>query len=469
MKNYISANDFIIKTIKKRIMSCDLDNALQLSCLLMMAFNKENVVDDFTDIEKHLVKIAFKEISINCKEKPECKDLFIITQAYSSGGHTRLMENLSNMLDNKSDLVITRKTNSNTVTRLKNYFNKVDCMFIEKGNKTNNISTLVNKILRYKKIVLNTHPDDIYSIVACGVAKKINSELKIYFVNHADHQSTYGASVADIWYEISLYGMDLDKVRGVKCDKSFLGIPINKEKNLFFNEVKYKSYKEKSLFLLAASSSKFESENNNNIGPLIKLILDLNPSNLVVVIGTNNDSLSFFYNLKEIYGDRISFYNSMPFDDYIKLTSSADFYIDSYPMPGGTAFVEQFIEGIACIGLNSRFYGYSPLELIKRDSVGEVVDVLKNPPTLDDINILQDMIYKIHGYSEVKNRFIKSLEYTDKFKYPISNFANRNSLVLKPSCLIFSRRFFKKIFLTDFNLFFKVVFSVVLIKYWLKR
>ena len=46
------------------------------------------------------------------------------------------------------------------------------------------------------------------------------------------------------------------------------------------------------------------------------------------------------------------------YDEYLRLTGGSDYYIDSHPMPGGTAFVEQFLKGKPCIGLKSKFFGY---------------------------------------------------------------------------------------------------------------
>ena len=87
----------------------------------------------------------------------------------------------------------------------------------------------------------------------------------------------------------------------------------------------------------------------------------------------------------------------------MEITKKAECYIDSYPMPGGTAFVEQFLNGIPCIGLKSNFFGYTPLEKIKKDSVEEIIYQLKNPPPEEEIKIIQELIFKVHGFSQVRN------------------------------------------------------------------
>ncbi|MFL4182994.1 hypothetical protein P9385_25115, partial [Escherichia coli] len=63
----------------------------------------------------------------NCKEffnlNPSDNDLlFIATEVYLTGGHTRLMERLAKGKEGKCELLITRKQTPEVITRLARYF-----------------------------------------------------------------------------------------------------------------------------------------------------------------------------------------------------------------------------------------------------------------------------------------------------------------------------------------------------------
>ena len=62
---------------------------------------------------------------------------------------------------------------------------------------------------------------------------------------------------------------------------------------------------------------------------------------------------------------------------------------------------------------------YTPLETIKKETVAEVIKLIKNPPSTEFIKELQAKIFEVHGYCKVQNRFISTL-YNDKlFQNPM--------------------------------------------------
>ena len=256
---------------------------------------------------------------------------------------------------------------------------------------------------------LSIHPDDIYTVLACGIVKSINENVKIFFINHADHVPSYGATVADIWYQISLYGSEIDKKRNIKGMVTFLGIPINKSDEYFFKKINYPKADENNIFLTAASSNKYKPCSKESIFQLLIKIVNTYKNSTVFVIGPSLLKNHWWWTLFLRYHNEIKFHKSLPYEDYLNFTKRADFYIDSHPAPGGTAFVEQFLQGVPCIGLKTGFYGYTPLELIKSNSIDEAIDMLNNPPSELKIKKLQKYIFEVHGFSNVKLRFISSV------------------------------------------------------------
>ncbi|MCZ5946405.1 hypothetical protein O5162_02755 [Escherichia coli] len=81
---------------------------------------------------------------------------------------------------------------------------------------------------------------------------------------------------------------------------------------------------------------------------------------------------------------------------------NADIYLDSYPIPGGTAFVEQFFLGKKCAGYISPQQGYTPLENIKCDITSSELNKINN------VDIIEKIKY-VHSFDNVKNRFLSAI------------------------------------------------------------
>ena len=452
-----------LQTIKNLIFNSNIHQSIELAASFMRDINASDYYDlNVTIIEKALIEKIIETNDISLEEEEEaCEEvLFVISEGYATGGHTRLMENLSQMIPSKPIILITRPTEQIVITRFEKYFEEIITCFKDKNKDDfNYINSLAKEIVKYKKVILNTHPDDLHTIIACGIAKKLNNYLKIYFVNHADHLATYGVTVSDVWYEISLCGQRLDKSRGIlpETQISFLGIPINKPK-FFFEGVNYNYSPDGNRFLTAASSNKYKLEDDATMIPLLDKILTMNSNNQVSIISSGIELNYFFKKLKRKYPDRVRFHSSLPYDDYIKLSEDTDFYIDSFPMPGGTAFVEQFLNGKPCIGLKTKFYGYTPLELVKRNTVDEALKLLTTPPNDSFLDELNSRIFEVHNFEKVEERFLSNLYDNVSFKNPMNEYIYFNEID-KSKKINFSLRTLKILFKLDKKLFVKLAIS----------
>ena len=458
-----------LEEIKNLIFNSDIHKSIELATSFIRDINASDYYDlNVTDIERVLIEKVIETNDMSFEDEACEEALFIISEGYAIGGHTRLMENLSQMIPSKPAVLVTRPTEQSVITRFERYFEKIITCFKDKNNDY--INSLAKEIVKYKKVVLNTHPDDLHTIIACGIAKKLNKNLKIYFVNHADHIATYGVTVSDVWYEISLCGQQLDKHRGIlpETQISFLGIPINKPKSNFLEKVNYNYNPDGNRFLTAASSNKYEPEDNATIIPLLDEILIMNSNNEVSIISSGIEINPLFKKLKQKYPNRIKFYPSLPYDDYIKLSEDTDFYVDSYPMPGGTAFVEQFLNGKPCIGLQTKFYGYTPLELVKRNTVDEALELLTTSPSDSFLNELNSKIFEVHGFDKVKERFLSNLYDDVLFENPMNEYIYFNK-TKKSKKINFSLRTIKNIFYLNKVLFIQLTLSISTFKkYYLK-
>ncbi|MGU5784022.1 hypothetical protein ACV1DY_10855 [Aeromonas caviae] len=401
-----------IDDLKLSLLKQPLDEAM-LQAELIGYLLHANLVDIYSlnDIESYFIEQFFYSLSDNIEVKESNTDsrdrkiLFIATELYMTGGHTRLMERLAMFLDSKPDLLIARKPSELIIERQRKFFSNIYSDFDRTVSNLEQASFILNIILGYDLIILNTHPEDIFSIIVCGLAKRMNKDIKIHFVNHSDHTFTYGSSIADVWYEISEYGKNIDNLRGLTAQKYFLGIPVDTSIN---NGIRDFKFHDGDLILTAASGYKYKPSNGNSIMPLVKALLDKYKMSTFHVIGVNIFRDYWWWLLKFKYGKRLILSGSLPYEEYLNVTSKAKLYIDSHPLPGGTAFVEQFLQGRLCSGLSSDFKGYSPVELCKRHDSISVLSYIESIEK-EQLAIVREAVIKTHGYDSVKDRFCRSI------------------------------------------------------------
>lgn len=383
------------------------DYAEQLG--LLLRYNSIGIYS-LNNIESYLINnislIISSQMTEACLKKDEkIKCLFVATELYHAGGHTRLMERLAKFLDCKASLLITKKPSDSIVNREEGFFHNI---YYDKSI-TNKIIEKVffnlNIIQQFDLVVLNTHSEDICAIIACGIAKKRNKKLKIHFVNHADHLFSYGSSVSDVWYEVSAYGRCIDAKRELTAKKCFLGIPID---NIDIENKRNYEFENGDLIFTAGARIKFKPDDDASIIPLINALLEKYNKSSLQVVGANCYRDYWWWRSKFKYGKRLVISKSMPYEEYLKVTSTAKLYIDSHPFPGGTAFVEQYLQGRLCTGLISEYKGYSPVEIFKKVSVNDVVDSVISIGN-NDFDYVNGLIIKTHGVENVKLRFINSL------------------------------------------------------------
>ncbi|EIC86098.1 hypothetical protein [Serratia sp. M24T3] len=323
--------------------------------------------------------------------------LHIISEAFIIGGHTRLMEKLGNMHDLRPDLLITRRADAKARTRLNDVFSQV--YEIAPESPLDAVVKIRDICNRYQRIVLHIHFDDIATVVACGLIKKVRP-LSVYFVNHADHAFTYGSSIADFYFQLSSYGARLDLTKTIAGQTSFLGIPVADIKPE--SQPPVESGKPSLHFFSSGSAMKFRPFRGANMSPLINRLLTAWPEGIFTLVGINFAGNVWLWPLKLRFGKRLQILRLLPYDQFIARSREADFYVDSYPFPGGTAFAEQVLSGKRGIGLTSNVQGYSPADKLKRQSVEEVVNSIKN---YDDEGAYEEILM-VNGYNEVKARYL---------------------------------------------------------------
>ena len=107
-----------IEEIKTLIFNSDIHQSIELAASFIRDINASDYYDlNVTDIERALIKKFDKTNSILVEFKGKTYDsaLFVISEGYATGGHTRLMENLSQMIPSRPTVLVTRPTEQSVI------------------------------------------------------------------------------------------------------------------------------------------------------------------------------------------------------------------------------------------------------------------------------------------------------------------------------------------------------------------
>lgn len=328
---------------------------------------------------------------------------FVITTGYLTGGHTRLMERMAKFCPDTPDLLVTGRCDRSVLQHWQSQFTQIICLNQFRAPAfSEQVLCLAQRLASYDQLVIFIHPEDVFAVVALGLAKQLQPELRVYYVNHADHCFSYGVSVADYWFELSAFGHELDKHRsGLNAQRSFLGIPVE------YVQPPASQPKRITRIFTAANDVKFKPVAKQSLMPLIDALLQQYPDAVFHAVGVSLYSDYWWWRLKWRYPKRLQLQKKLPYARYLELTQEADLYIDSHPLPGGTAFVEQYLQGRRCAGLISPWRGYTPLELIKTATPDKLIAGLEAESV--DMTTINRLVQDVHGLESVRRRFLDCL------------------------------------------------------------
>ena len=155
--------------------------------------------------------------------------LHVMTQAYTSGGHTRVVQRWMDLskTNEKHDVVLLNQEKEEVpgwleVTALKH---KGSVIRIDESDILKRAAKLRELAAKYEHIILHIHMDDPTAIIALGVE---SFTTPVIFFNHADHMFWLGVSIADV-----VADMRFDHISYIHRNvrKSYvLGIPCSDKK-----------------------------------------------------------------------------------------------------------------------------------------------------------------------------------------------------------------------------------------------
>jgi len=273
--------------------------------------------------------------------------LHVLTRAYSTGGHTRVVERWvgSRNPDRVHALVLTRRgQNADNLNGLEN----LTAVHASKTSWLRNVRWLVDVMSGYDVLVTHMHPNDVDAVLALWISKlRLNKKVAIF--NHADHRFWIGLDTADVILEFRSFGAALTNSQRGSSRSVVVGLPAP---SLTLNPHKdsvVESHKQ--LLLAVGRGHKFSHyAGTHSFAVFVSKFLTRNPGFRLLVVGPHRFSpirRFKFPNLADV-----EFSGVTPPGELPELYSQAAVGLDSFPMSGGTVAVEMNVHGLPVVSLN---------------------------------------------------------------------------------------------------------------------
>ncbi len=324
------------------------DSGLKLACVYGN-FIRGNHIGIYSDLQfEHQVYRQIKKIiAPNRGERNSKKSkgvLHLMTTPLEAGGHTRVVERLcfEGFGEGVAFLDAIPASVSDALPRTTF---RHPCLRKRSGIET--INNIVSVSLHYELVILHIHPEDIYSAIAAVKLTEIG--VNVYLYNHADHEFSFGHYGADHVLEISKYGWNKGRQRGIHEKQSFAGIPITTKKQISIENAG------NFIGVLAGSATKFTPWREFNV---VDFLNNLFCNDLVRLTGVTiyvvgpSGIESYWKELSGLARENIRFLGSIPHPDYLALLRASSFYLDSFPQGNGTGFAEAIQIGLPAFGLD---------------------------------------------------------------------------------------------------------------------
>jgi len=353
--------------LRSRILAeTNLDHLLNLASFYggIRAANFDGIYHD-DEIEQHVADTILNDDTFQVPVIAGTNQgtVLIASELYDAGGHSRVVLNWLKSFHEEHNhrLLITRSVTKRFEDSLKaNGYSYHLC-------STQGIE-LVTEIIKYcedaQRIVLHIHPDDIISATAAKYLASAGRD--IIFYNHADHIFSYGISSASVVCEVSSYGIALNRRTKRARRSCYLGIPIDISSPKKSDEA-HESPRQTQVVLTCGASYKYKPS-AIFFGDFIDRLLLQRPDLIIVLVGPTGRE-AWWGNTVKRWGDSVRFLGELPHDQYAEALASAAVYVDSFPIPGGTAFPEALLNGKQVAGLQNPLQGYTPADELRVDNV----------------------------------------------------------------------------------------------------
>ncbi len=408
----------------------DFDTKINLAYQAIRLANNSSTTYYSSDIiEKVFTDLAQKN-KINLSSDFEKNSvLHIMTAAYKTGGHTRVVERWIDLfLPNEKHSVALLKQKEELPIHLTASVRKTNGKII----KLDMASSDLEKALQlreiashYERVILHTHMDDVIPLIAFGTN---DFTRPVFLFNHADHCFWLGVSVADQIVNFRSWGKILSKKYRGNTDNFVLTLPTDlkniQNKDIQQLKKNLKIPENKKIILTVGSAQKYAPLLNLDFIDLIKRVLQVRDDVIFIAIGQTTKSLPAW---KKLPYHKVWILGRKSPEEMFDYLRCADLVLDSFPMSGGTALLDavslkkpvltlESVVGQLDYLSRSVAYCKTPEELLKK------IDLILDDPSERAKNI-QQVFAKMSSENDANhwNKQIKNL-YSSVKAHQIYNF-----------------------------------------------
>jgi hypothetical protein len=360
----------------QQVKSTEAKMALAKFCGILASKNYCGLFRD-KGIESFFRSFNFNEPILNSIGTNQIVHVF--TTTYTTGGHTRFLENLVQLDDKYQHHLVV--TNQGNVTPRQSLID----IIVSKGGTVHFLENnrLEEKIIEFREllfenastVMLHIHPYDFVPSIALQDKPK---ELEVFFFNHADHLFSYGCDVSDSIINIREEAHRISFHERFMKHSSILPLPIIKKENdsSDLTDIRKKfNVKETDIIGVAIGNpEKFYKNKKHHFFRTIALGLEQNPRLKVFIVGISKDDFCPELDITE-HG-RLFFLGIQKDPTDIQLI--ADIAIDPMPIGSYTALLETCYFGaypLVCYDTiclfdlynDAAFYGKITIDLTEKD------------------------------------------------------------------------------------------------------
>lgn len=328
-----------------------------------LAFHKHPGIFCSPELEALLVEIAGKlenggvRAPQGTPKAPRCgkpRMLHVMTNAYSTGGHTRLVQRLAvNSSGSHDHFLVTTAQRGELPERMKGVFCADSCDWLDLSTPG---SDLLSRSLRLRQIsreaadvvFVHCHPFDIVPVLAFGVP----GGPPVVILNHSDHTFWVGASVADAVADLRLVGQELTLGRRQVPLSRILPIPLvdaepPAPQARSAARERLGIAEDAVVFLTIATPYKFAPVGGYDFLAAVSAIMQRHEKAVLLACGPKNAGA--WKEASESVGGRIRAFGVQ--SDISDFQAAVDIYLDPFPLASLTSWLETALLSVSVIGM----------------------------------------------------------------------------------------------------------------------
>ncbi|MCZ8514435.1 glycosyltransferase [Paenibacillus filicis] len=304
------------------------------------------------EMENLLIEIGNSTIRRRKPDKVTSgKVLHILTQAYDTGGHTRLAWRwIERDTERKPVVVLTHQHNlpipQPLTESVKARGGVIHKFHVNASTLMQHAQMLYDIAAEADYVVCHIHPWDVIPVLAFGNS----GEIPIIFVNHADHMFFIGASscnvVVNLRKSAELFCIER---RGIeKMQSKILPIPLDGLSRQYSPQEAKKKLglpEQEILLLSVAAGHKYSPVAKIHFIETLLPLMIKHPNTRLLIIGTR--SIDRLQDAQALTNGRIQVIDLRP--DVSLYRQAADIYLDSFPFCSNTSLLESASYGIPVI------------------------------------------------------------------------------------------------------------------------